>query len=315
MTRTETAQAPTTTINLPGAFCGFFEGTGLAQGQDNSDPECKAAHTAWTERRHIRAGRGFYVRVEANATVLRLLAEYAGYCLDANADEPDRREIEAARKVIERVKAARTALREQKADQAEQEAAATPAPVTVYVTTQDGERIEYAYIPNGDPTRVAHFLTAARAVPTYTDASTEQAPTGTIGESSDPYPARNTMGRCTHGYTCRFHRPTVACGIWIHPDRTTCTATPTVHVTWTDTVKGHHHATITLPGGARARITYAPKGTAYTFLGKASMGTGAPTVARARTLADLVTQYARMSGYTSARIEEYGTPEHPARNA
>ncbi|QDN94950.1 hypothetical protein FNV58_01060 (plasmid) [Streptomyces sp. RLB1-9] len=135
----------------------------------------------------------------------------------------------------------------------------------------------------------------------------------TVGESSDPYPTHNTMGRCTHGHTCRFHRPTAACGIWIHPDRTTCTATPTVHVTWTDTVRGHHHATVTLPGGGRARITYAPHGTVWTYLGAASMGTGSPTVARARSLADLITQYARLKGYTAARIEEYGTPERPAR--
>ncbi|MGA5598340.1 hypothetical protein ACPCSE_29320 [Streptomyces cellulosae] len=48
------------------------------------------------------------------------------------------------------------------------------APVSVYVTTADGDRIEYAHIPNGDPARVAHFLNAARSIPAYTDASTEQ---------------------------------------------------------------------------------------------------------------------------------------------
>ncbi|RZU36012.1 hypothetical protein EV284_3495 [Streptomyces sp. BK022] len=53
-------------------------------------------------------------------------------------------------------------------------AEAAPAPVSVYVTTADAERIEYAHVPNGDPSRVAHFLDAARAVPTYRDASTDQ---------------------------------------------------------------------------------------------------------------------------------------------
>jgi hypothetical protein len=191
---------------------------------------------------------------------------------------------------------------------------AAHAPASVWVTTQGGERIEYAHIPNGDPARIAHFLDAARAVPTYRDASTEEAP-APAGESADPYPADNTMGRCNHGYTCRYDRPTDAPGHWVHPDReqTPCTVTPVVHVTWTDTLKGHHHATVTLPDGAHARITYAPKGTAYTHLGKASMGTGSPTVARARSLADLITQYARLQGYTAARIEEYGTPGRPAR--
>ncbi|MFF1701251.1 hypothetical protein [Streptomyces sp. NPDC058252] len=47
-----------------------------------------------------------------------------------------------------------------------------PAAASVYVTTEAGERIEYAHVPNGDPARVAHFLTAARAVPTFRDVST-----------------------------------------------------------------------------------------------------------------------------------------------
>lgn len=49
------------------------------------------------------------------------------------------------------------------------------APASVWVTTEAGERIEYAYIPNGDPQRVGHFLAAARAVPTFRDVSTQQA--------------------------------------------------------------------------------------------------------------------------------------------
>jgi hypothetical protein len=49
---------------------------------------------------------------------------------------------------------------------------AAPAPVTVWVTTESGERINYAHVPNGDPARVALFLDAARAVPHFRDAST-----------------------------------------------------------------------------------------------------------------------------------------------
>ncbi|MFE2101578.1 hypothetical protein [Streptomyces sp. NPDC059468] len=56
------------------------------------------------------------------------------------------------------------------AAQAAEEAA--PAPASVYVTTEAGERIEYAHVPNGDRARVAHFLDAARAVPTFRDVST-----------------------------------------------------------------------------------------------------------------------------------------------
>ncbi|MER5754366.1 hypothetical protein [Streptomyces sp. NPDC002088] len=46
------------------------------------------------------------------------------------------------------------------------------APVTVWVTTESGERINYAHVPNGDPARVAQFLDAARAVPHFRDVST-----------------------------------------------------------------------------------------------------------------------------------------------
>lgn len=48
----------------------------------------------------------------------------------------------------------------------------TPAPTSVYVTTEGGERIEYAHVPSGDLDRVAHFLDAARAVPAFRDVST-----------------------------------------------------------------------------------------------------------------------------------------------
>lgn len=47
-----------------------------------------------------------------------------------------------------------------------------PVPVSVYMTTEYGERMEYAHIPNGDPARVAYFLAAARAVSTFRDVST-----------------------------------------------------------------------------------------------------------------------------------------------
>lgn len=49
---------------------------------------------------------------------------------------------------------------------------AAHAPASVWVTTEAGERVEYAHVPNGDPARVAHYLAAARAVPTYRDVAT-----------------------------------------------------------------------------------------------------------------------------------------------
>jgi hypothetical protein len=47
-----------------------------------------------------------------------------------------------------------------------------PAPVTVWATTESGERINYAHVPNGDPDRVARFLADARAVPHFRNVST-----------------------------------------------------------------------------------------------------------------------------------------------
>lgn len=49
---------------------------------------------------------------------------------------------------------------------------AGPLAASVYATTEAGERIEYAHIPNGDPERVAAFLAAARSVPAFRDVST-----------------------------------------------------------------------------------------------------------------------------------------------
>jgi hypothetical protein len=58
----------------------------------------------------------------------------------------------------------------QEAQEGAQEAAS--APVTVWATTETGTRLNYAHIPDGDPSRVALFLDAARAVPHFRDVST-----------------------------------------------------------------------------------------------------------------------------------------------
>lgn len=49
---------------------------------------------------------------------------------------------------------------------------AAPAPVTVWATTESGERINFAHVPNGDPVRVAQFLAEAQGVPHFRDVST-----------------------------------------------------------------------------------------------------------------------------------------------
>lgn len=98
----------TATINLPGAFCGWFDGTSLVQGKDDDDPECKATRLAYKQGRHVKAGSGYSVRVTATSTVLRLLVEYGAYCEDVNqdVDVSERSEVRAAGLVIKRARAA-----------------------------------------------------------------------------------------------------------------------------------------------------------------------------------------------------------------
>jgi hypothetical protein len=324
-TKRETLAALLTVkVALPGAFCDFFEGTNLAQGLDNSDPECAVTHAAWDAATYRRYGRNGYTMTvtTSDMTVLDILAEYAGNCLESNADDPDPKEVKAAHETLARVKAARAELRAlttlareaQEEDDAHR--AANAASIAAY------DEMLTARVAADTAQRAQEAPQTAQEAPTAPEAQeapqeAQEAPTAPVLGEGDPYPAHNTQGRCTHGYTCRYNRPEGTPGEWIHPDadHTPCTANPTMHVTWTGTVKGHHHATVTLPGGARARITYIPRGTAHTFVGRASMGTGSPIVARANSLSVLLHQYAQTTGYQTFTAEEYGTPTRPATAA
>lgn len=100
------------TVVLPGKFCDWLDGTNLAQGLDDVDPECRETRIAYDEGRRIESGSGYYVRMQANATVLKLLAEYADYCLEANRDEPVKSEVAAARKLLTRIREAQQKIKE-----------------------------------------------------------------------------------------------------------------------------------------------------------------------------------------------------------
>jgi hypothetical protein len=105
---------PTARVVLPEAFTNWFEGTGLVTGQDDTDPECKATRLAYEDGDHDEHGN---VTVTANATVLRLLAEYAGNCMEANADGIDddvegaQDEYDAAETLAQRAHTALTQLK------------------------------------------------------------------------------------------------------------------------------------------------------------------------------------------------------------
>lgn len=91
------------TVSIPGKFAAWFEGTGLAQGQDDADPECRAARLAWKGRETQKRGFGVTHRVTGSLAVLRTFHEYAEHCLEANRDDPDHAEVTAARLVVERI--------------------------------------------------------------------------------------------------------------------------------------------------------------------------------------------------------------------
>ncbi|MFI0967136.1 hypothetical protein ACH4S8_37980 [Streptomyces sp. NPDC021080] len=100
-------------------------------------------------------------------------------------------------------------------------------PVSVWATTADGERIEFAHIPNGDPARVAAFLADARSAGTFTDVSTQEHAEGPK--------------------LTEWERDLVAA--------------PELTVEWTRTVRGHHNGTVTVPDGTAYKIAHVPGGT------------------------------------------------------
>jgi len=100
------APEPVTEITVPGAFADWFTGTGVAQGQDDSDSECLALRLAMEASVQRTAGRSYYLTVTASTAVLEMLVEYAVYCIDANTDEPVPAELRAARTVRDRAREA-----------------------------------------------------------------------------------------------------------------------------------------------------------------------------------------------------------------
>jgi hypothetical protein len=96
----------TVTIMLPGSFCAWFDGTNLVQGTDDGDPPCKEMRQAYEAGKRIDRKIGYSIAVTANRRVLRMLAEYAEYCLVANRDEPIPSERVAAQLVSRRAHSA-----------------------------------------------------------------------------------------------------------------------------------------------------------------------------------------------------------------
>lgn len=155
---------PTVTVTLPGKFCDYFDGTGLVQGQDDHDPECKITREAYEAGTIGRTPRGYYRKITTSSTtVLRLLAEYADTCIDANThgnDTPEERaEGQAARKAYQRAQDALKTLTAAQAQQTAQEApTAAQEPQTPAGGPQEAEEGAEHYVTVNDGTRIGNAL-------------------------------------------------------------------------------------------------------------------------------------------------------------
>jgi hypothetical protein len=155
---------PTVTVTLPGKFCDYFDGTGLVQGQDDHDPECKITREAYEAGTIGRTPRGYYRKITTSSTtVLRLLAEYADTCIDANThgnDTPEERaEGQAARKAYQRAQDALKTLKAAQAQQTAQEApTAAQEPQKPAEGPQEAEEGAEHYVTVNDGTRIGKAL-------------------------------------------------------------------------------------------------------------------------------------------------------------
>lgn len=97
---------PLLTIDVPGAFDGFLEGTSEVQGENGDTP----FRLAYKAAEHIRRGPGYTVRLKFGDgdadEILSVLRMYAESCIDSNGDQMHERgmrsQVTAARKVLTR---------------------------------------------------------------------------------------------------------------------------------------------------------------------------------------------------------------------
>jgi hypothetical protein len=90
------------TVDMPGGFADYIDGTNFVAGGDDIDPDCKAARLAYEGARYIKRGRGYTLRITAGRGALDVFTDYAENLL-AMADVFTRAEISGATKWLERV--------------------------------------------------------------------------------------------------------------------------------------------------------------------------------------------------------------------
>lgn len=107
----------TITIDLPGKFVEFFEGSSivqenLAELEAYAGPSGLMLRAAWEAAQKITRGKGYSYRLNltASADAVDLLKSYAEACLAGAVDNQEYAEADAARKMITRCDAALATL-------------------------------------------------------------------------------------------------------------------------------------------------------------------------------------------------------------
>jgi hypothetical protein len=84
-------------------FDGWFEGTGVMQGDEDGDAEMLALKKAWLGQKRVKRGGGHSVVLMADRHTLDILKDYTGYCLTANSDESELAQVQGARAVADAI--------------------------------------------------------------------------------------------------------------------------------------------------------------------------------------------------------------------
>ncbi|PPS89597.1 hypothetical protein [Streptomyces sp. MH60] len=115
---------PTVSITLPAPFCAWFDGTSLALGHDDADPDCKALRLAYEAAATRKTAQGRSAKIiTSNPDILKTITEYAETLADAAYDDANdetagadqtaaaQRDLDAAHTVKQRATTARRELR------------------------------------------------------------------------------------------------------------------------------------------------------------------------------------------------------------
>ncbi|MET9402637.1 hypothetical protein [Kitasatospora sp. NPDC002965] len=160
---TAPAPLPVATVNVPGAFAEWLEGTNAMTGDDDHDPRSLALRVAVQGGRWVKRGRSRSLVVEGGKLAMSVLTEYADaflsmFCVEDGS--ATRAEVAGARKTQERTLAARAAL--VAAERAEQRRRARQVLVmygaVADASVRDKEAVFYGFNPNTRGVNIPEFI-------------------------------------------------------------------------------------------------------------------------------------------------------------